>query len=74
MRVHDEDIAIEKEFSGKTVDDFQPHWGSEARRIWELSRKGIIREIYFRSDRENAIIILGCKNLKEAKKIYNRSH
>ena len=60
-------LAIEKEFSGKTVDDFQPHLGSEARRIRELYKKGIIREIYFRSDRANAVIILECKNLKEAK-------
>ena len=60
-------LAIEKEFPGKTVDDFQPHLVSEARRVWELYKKGIIREIYFRSDRANAVIILECKNLKEAK-------
>jgi hypothetical protein len=60
-------LAIEKEFAGKTVDDFQPHLEFEAKRIWELYEKGIIREIYFRSDRASAVIILECKNLKEAK-------
>lgn len=60
-------LAIEKEYDGKAVEDFQPHLEAEARRVWELYKKGVIREIYFRADRADAVLILECENLKEAK-------
>ncbi len=60
-------LAIEKEFAGKTAEDFQPHLEAEARRVWELYKKGVIREIYFRSDRISALLILECEKLEEAK-------
>jgi len=60
-------LAIEKEFKGKTANDFQPHLEAEAIRVWELYKKGVIREIYFRADRANAVLILECENLEEAK-------
>ena len=62
-------LAIEKEIAGKTVEDFQPHLEAEARRVWELYKKGVIREIYFRSDQTSAVLILECENLEEAKEI-----
>lgn len=60
-------LAIEKEFADKTAEDFQPYLEAEARRVWELYKKGVIREIYFRSDRTSAVLILECENLEEAK-------
>ena len=60
-------LAIEKEFAGKTAEDFQPHLEAEALRVWELYKKGVIREIYFQADRTSAVLILECKNLEEAK-------
>ena len=60
-------LAIEKEFAGKTAEDFQPHLEAEAIRVWELYKEGVIREIYFRADRTNAVLILECENLEEAK-------
>ena len=60
-------LAIEKEFAGKTAEDFKPHLESEAIRVWELYKKGVIREIYFRTDRTSAVLILECENLEEAK-------
>ena len=62
-------LAIEKEFAGKTGEDFQPHLEAEARRVWELYKNGVIREIYFRADRTSAVLILECENLEEAKEI-----
>lgn len=59
-------IAIEKEFEGKTAEDFQPYLEAETRQVWELYKKGVIREVYFRADQKSAIIILECKNLEEA--------
>ena len=60
-------LAIEREFAGKTAEDFQPHLEAEAIRVWELYKEGVIREIYFRADRTNAVLILECENLEEAK-------
>ena len=60
-------LAIEREFAGKTEEDFQPHLEAEAIRVWELYKEGVIREIYFRADRTNAVLILECENLEEAK-------
>ena len=59
-------LAIEKEYDGKTVEDFQPHLEAEARQVWKLYKKGVIREIYFHADQKSAIIILECKNIEEA--------
>ena len=60
-------LAIEKEFEGKTSEDFQPHLEAEARQVWELYKKGVIRELYFQADQKSAIIILECKNIEDAK-------
>ena len=59
-------LAIEKEYDGKAVEDFQLHLEAEARQVWELYKKGVIREIYFHADQKSAIIILECKNIDEA--------
>ena len=59
-------LAIEKEYDGKAVEDYQPHLEAEARQVWELYKKGVIREIYFHADQKSAIIILECKNIEDA--------
>ena len=59
-------LAIEKEFAGKTEEDFQPYLEAEAIKVWELYKEGVIREIYFRADRTSAVLILECENLEEA--------
>ena len=41
----------------------------EALRAWELYQQGIIREMYFRDDRSEAVLILECLNINEAQKI-----
>lgn len=40
---------------------------AEARRAWELHEAGIIRELYFRADRDNAVLVLECANAEEAR-------
>jgi hypothetical protein len=59
-------LAIEKEYTGKKVEDFQPHLKAEARQVWKLYKRGVIREIYFRADQKSVIIILECKNIEDA--------
>ncbi len=40
---------------------------AEARRAWELHQAGIIRELYFRADRDEAVLVLECANAEEAR-------
>jgi muconolactone delta-isomerase len=38
----------------------------EAQRAWELHQAGVIRELYFRADRDEAVLVLECTNVEEA--------
>jgi muconolactone delta-isomerase len=59
-------LAIEKEVPGITEEQCIPHLRSEAERAWELYQQGKIRELYFRADRTEAVLILECENIDEA--------
>jgi hypothetical protein len=59
-------IALEKENSGFSAEEFRPHLKYEAARAWELYQAGIIREIYFRADVSEAVLILECADVNEA--------
>ena len=65
-------LAIEKEISGTTPEDFQPHLKVEVQKVWELQQQDIIREIYFRADRSCAVLMLECDSIVEAEKILQR--
>ena len=39
----------------------------EARRVWELHQAGIIRELYFRADRDEAVLVLECVSVDAAR-------
>ena len=60
-------IAMEIESEGVRPEQFAPHLKSEARRVWELYQNGTIRELYFRADRSDAVLILECRDITEAK-------
>jgi muconolactone delta-isomerase len=64
-------LAIEKETPNTTPEQFAPHLKAEAARVWELYKSGQLREIYFRGDREEAILILECTNVEAANNILN---
>ena len=38
----------------------------EAAAAWKLYQAGMIREMYFRTDREDAVLVLECASLQEA--------
>lgn len=40
---------------------------AEAQHAWELYQAGVIRELYFRGDRHEAVIILECTSVDEAR-------
>lgn len=64
-------LAIEKEIPGLTVDDFKPHTKAEAARVWELYQAGIFRELYFRQDKSEAVLVLECVDIDEANDVLN---
>jgi hypothetical protein len=62
-------LAIEKETPGTTDEQFAPFLRREAERAWELYQSGVIRELYFRADREEAVLILECQDTQEASRV-----
>lgn len=61
-------IALEKELPGATAEDFARLDKAEARRAWELQQAGVIRELHFRADRPEAVLILECADEAEAER------
>jgi muconolactone delta-isomerase len=64
-------LALEKEIPNTTSEQFAPHLKAEAARVWELYKSGQLREIYFRGEREEAVLILECTNVEAANNILN---
>lgn len=65
-------LAMEKEIKGIQPEKFAPHLKDEAAHLWELYQGGIVREIYFREDRSEAVLILECASRDEAQQVLNR--
>ncbi|MBU2493109.1 MAG: superoxide dismutase [Bacteroidetes bacterium] len=64
-------LAIENEMRGKSQKDFEPHLESEASKVWEYYKQGLIREIYFTKDSHEAVLILECGSRSLAEEILN---
>jgi len=62
-------LAMEIEVEGVKPEQFQPHLKAEAQRVWELYQSGVIRELYFRADRSEAVLMLECTDINEAQQI-----
>lgn len=60
-------LAIEKEIPGNSNNDYLPYMKAEALRVWELYESEVIREIYFDKTMHNAVIIMECKDIEEAR-------
>ncbi len=61
-------LAFEIDTPGSEDEDFRPHLKEEARRVWELTQAGIIREAYWRQDEHTAVLVLECPGIEEARK------
>ena len=59
-------LALERELPNQTTAQFA---SAEARKVWELTQLGIIRETYFRADRNEAVLVLECDSILEARRI-----
>jgi hypothetical protein len=62
-------LALEVEVAGVSPEQFEPHLRAEARRAWELYQGGVIRELHFRADRSEAVLILECTDTSEARQV-----
>jgi hypothetical protein len=62
-------LALERELPNVTAEQFQPYAKDEARKVWELTQAGVIRESYFRADRNEAVLVLECASLEAAQEI-----
>ncbi len=62
-------IAFDVPREGVTLKDLQPHLKAEAQHAWGLYTAGVFRELYMRTDRPGAVIMLECEGVDEAKKI-----
>ena len=65
-------LAIEHDSPGVRDDQFtEALLQAEARRAWELHQAGLLRELYFRADRDEAVLVLECANGVEALEVVN---
>jgi len=62
-------LALEIELPGAEESAFRTLAKEEAARTWELYQEGLIRELYFRKDRPEAVLILECVGVEEAAKL-----
>ena len=62
-------LALEHELPNATADQFQQVAKAEAGKIWEYHQAGVIREIYFRADKNEAVLMLECPSVVEAQAI-----
>ena len=60
-------LALETEVPGVPDDAYAPHLRAEAARAWELHQAGVIRELHFRADRPEAVLVLECAGVDEAR-------
>lgn len=59
-------LAIEKPGLDIREDQFIPFLKAEAVKAWELYQAGVFRELYFRADRKEAVLLMECSTLEEA--------
>ena len=62
-------LALEHELPSVTKDGFHKYAKVEARRVWELVQAGVVRETYFRADRSEAVLVLECQSVGEARDV-----
>lgn len=46
-----------------------PYLKDESKHAWELYKNGFFRELYFRTDRPGAVVVIESENIEKASKI-----
>jgi hypothetical protein len=65
-------IALEKEINTARPIDFRRSAKAEAKALWQLYLEGIVREFYFRKEKNLAVLILEVKTKQAAQKALSR--
>ena len=62
-------LALEKEVPGVNDGQFTDDiLKAEARKAWELYQSGVLRELYFTADKDEAVLVLKCESADEARR------
>jgi muconolactone delta-isomerase len=62
-------LALEHPLPGISAGELEAHLKQEALHVWRLQQEGAIREIYFRADRREAVLMLEAHDEDEARHI-----
>lgn len=62
-------LALEHEVPGAAAEAFERYKTAEARKAWDLYQAGVFRELYFRADQNEAVLVLECESVEEAQEI-----
>ena len=62
-------LALENELPVATSEAFQQYAAAEAHQAWEMHLAGTIRELYFRANRDEAVLVLECASVAEAQRL-----
>jgi hypothetical protein len=62
-------LALEHELPNATEEQFQQHAKDEARKVWALYKAGVVRETYFHADRSEAVLVLECPTMEDAREV-----
>lgn len=63
-------LALEKDVPGIPDNAFTDDvLKQEAERAWELHQAGVIRDLYFRADRDAAVLVLECEDVTQAQAV-----
>jgi len=62
-------LALEHELPEATAEGFKEYAKDEARKVWELVQAEVIRESYFRVDRSEAVLVLECPSVDDARDV-----
>lgn len=62
-------LALARDVPGTAAEEFNPHLEAEALGVWELFKSGVVREIYFRQNSPDAVLVLECEGEPQAKRV-----
>jgi hypothetical protein len=65
-------IALEKENNTASTLDFRKYAKAEAKVLWQLYLEGIVREFYFRKEKNLAVLVLEVRTKQAAKKALSK--
>jgi muconolactone delta-isomerase len=62
-------LAIEREIPLPVRPDFREILREEAAGVWELQKRGFIRDIWFTGTERHAVVMLECADIAEARQL-----